>query len=523
MHESDLALVQVLCDEWKNTAAAPQGRLSQSKVSSGGGISDLIHQLRHKESSVRKSTAELLGRLGPSAHEAIPALLLASCDIDAAVRTSAVIALDQIDSSWPTDSSARGATRDLIEAMGRRSSEISQAASSLLSRIGRPAVPALAQALTDSVCDIQQVFVARTLGRIGPDAARAVPALALALASECAHVRQAAAEALAQIGQAAEPATPALVVALGDWHVRVRQAAARCLAHIGGAAELAIPSLIQLLADREDEVRDAAVEALAQIGSAAVPSLIEMAQARDFQRMKEWLRWRVEVSEWWTRPFGDDFLREPLKALRNAAWFFRYAGEDLVRVELVHEAVMRTLGKIGPAASAAVPVLIQATQHSSSNVRLAATRALGRIGPQANAALPTLTQRLVDRNVVVRQAVAEALAKIDSDWRSSSSVHEAFSVLVACLKQGEDEGQVAVDAFAVIGSAGVPVLVQALAADDRILRQTAATALGRIGPEAREAVPALVKALEDSHGWVREAAAEALGKIQPRFPGEPND
>ncbi|MDW8100242.1 MAG: HEAT repeat domain-containing protein, partial [Anaerolineae bacterium] len=46
-------------------------------------------------------------------------------------------------------------------------------------------------------------------------------------------------------------------------------------------------------------------------------------------------------------------------------------------------------------------------------------------------------------------------------------------------------------------------------------RKAAAGALGRIGPEAKEAVPALIQALRDEHAWVREAAAEALGRIGP--------
>jgi HEAT repeat protein len=508
--------VLVRGDVWKNTAADPRGSLPQPEIQPASELSYLIQRLRHKEPTVRMPTAEVLGQLGPKAREAIPAILLAACDIDAGVRKAAAAALDQVDSGWPTHPGATAAVPALIKEMGRRLSDISQAASLLLSRIGRSAVPELAQALTDTASDIHQVFVAQTLRRIGPHAAAAVPALAQALTSEFAHVRQAAVEALAQVGPAAEAATPALVVALADWHSKVRHAAARCLARIGGASELAIPGLIQLLPDREDEVRGAAVEALAQIGSAAVPSLIEMAQARDFHRMQEWLKWRVEFSDWYTRPINEDFQREPLKALQNARWYFRHAVEDHVRVEMVHEAALRALGKIGPDACAAVPVLDQALADPNPKVRLAAIWALGQIGPHASAVIPTLMQRLVDKSKPVRQAAADALGQIDPNWASSTPVRETLVALAESLKRSGEEGQVAVDAFAVIGSAAVPVLVEALASDDRILRETAATALGRIGPGAQAAIPALVKASQDSHGWVREAAAQALQKVGPQ-------
>jgi HEAT repeat protein len=40
-----------------------------------------------------------------------------------------------------------------------------------------------------------------------------------------------------------------------------------------------------------------------------------------------------------------------------------------------------------------------------------------------------------------------------------------------------------------------------------------AKALGKIGPEAKEAVPALIQTLEDEDAWMCHAAAEALGEI----------
>src|SRR5205085_4604058 len=46
-------------------------------------------------------------------------------------------------------------------------------------------------------------------------------------------------------------------------------------------------------------------------------------------------------------------------------------------------------------------------------------------------------------------------------------------------------------------------------------RQAAATALGQIGPAAREAVPALTPLLRDPDGDVRSAAFQALGRIGP--------
>ena len=44
---------------------------------------------------------------------------------------------------------------------------------------------------------------------------------------------------------------------------------------------------------------------------------------------------------------------------------------------------------------------------------------------------------------------------------------------------------------------------------------SAAFALGKIGPQTKEVVPALIQALKDQHFGVRASAAEVLGKIGP--------
>jgi HEAT repeat protein len=458
-------------------------------------------------------------------------------DVEAPIESVLLVVVSEVSMTDKTQQLLRE-IRGLIKEMGRKSLDISQAPSLLLRRVS-PTVPELVEALGDRGSDTCQVVVARTLGRIGPTAAPAVPALSHALTSEFTHVRQAAADALCEIGQAAEPAVPALACALADWSPMVRQAAARALALVGRGAELAIPALIQLLPDREDQVREAAIEALAAVGQPTVPPLTKFLESPDLSWLENWFK---EAVEWCNRtaerlekgeqiaiayrPGQDDIdaiRREPLKALRNAGWSFRHAVEDQLRLETAREGVARIFGKIGPAAADAVPALMNALADKNWRMRLAAARSLGQIGAKAEAALPVLVKALVDQGEPVRKAAAEALKRIDANWASNSLAQSSIEALVERLKRTGEEGKVTLDAFAVIGPASVPVLVAALVADDRVLREAAATALGRMGPGAQAAIPALVKAAQDSHGWVREAAAQALQKIDPqgsRVPGE---
>jgi len=50
--------------------------------------------------------------------------------------------------------------------------------------------------------------------------------------------------------------------------------------------------------------------------------------------------------------------------------------------------------------------------------------------------------------------------------------------------------------------------------DDQLNRQIIIEALGRIGPDAKEALPVLERLSNDTNPDVRKAAAEALKKIR---------
>jgi hypothetical protein len=58
-------------------------------------------------------------------------------------------------------------------------------------------------------------------------------------------------------------------------------------------------------------------------------------------------------------------------------------------------------------------------------------------------------------------------------------------------------------------------LIERLTNADLNVRSEAATAVGKIGPDARDAVPALTALLQDPNEEVRKVAATALEKINP--------
>ena len=63
--------------------------------------------------------------------------------------------------------------------------------------------------------------------------------------------------------------------------------------------------------------------------------------------------------------------------------------------------------------------------------------------------------------------------------------------------------------------AAVPALIEALKDEKEYIRREVVEALGKIGPGAKAAVPALIKALKDEKEYIRKEVVEALGKIGP--------
>lgn len=479
------------------------------------GLSGLIAKLTHRDASTREAAVLELGTTG-AAREAVTPLVRAAVDVERGVRVAAVAVLDRGEPKWPELLEA-DAIKLLVSALDSRFAEVWQQAVVLLGRVGGAAVPALCNELPYAR-DAHQLTILRALARIGPPAAPAVPELTHTLASEFDHVRREAAGALAAIGLAAEPATAALTAALADRNSDVRLACARSLARIGSPAGAAVPALLQLAADHVPAVRTAAGEALAQVGPGAVPALAEAVAERDAARLRAALHRHSELSDWWSRPWPPGVSREPLKVLRNVDWFFQYSEDELARVELVHAAALKALGRIGPEAAVAVPAVTAALADASRDVRASAAEALGRIGSAARTAGPALAGALVDASESVRKNASAALPQVDPDWATAPEAAQLLASWGAALCSVGAKAQSAGEALKLAGASAVPALLTALEATDRVAREQAATLLGQLGPAAREAVPALRRALADSHGWVRQAASQALKQIAPEEP-----
>jgi HEAT repeat protein len=81
--------------------------------------------------------------------------------------------------------------------------------------------------------------------------------------------------------------------------------------------------------------------------------------------------------------------------------------------EKVREHAAESLGEIGDAT--AVPHLIRMLGDSAARVRRDAVRSLGQFGPAAKSSLPAIEKLLTDKEELVREAAKTALRRIDPE------------------------------------------------------------------------------------------------------------
>ena len=216
---------------------------------------------------VRCLAAELLGKTGSGDETAVSSLVAALDDPDAYLRSVASAALAK--SGAPADI----AVPALVGLLQRERNPVHVRALSEYRDGAQPGLPVLLEILADPQLDSETRWnAARTIGKIGPAAASAVPALAAALQAPAATIREHAAEALGDIGPPAAAAVQPLAAVLHDSAPRVRRDAVRSLGQIGQPARAVVNEIQELLKDKEDIVREAARNTLQTIAPELLPT-----------------------------------------------------------------------------------------------------------------------------------------------------------------------------------------------------------------------------------------------------------
>jgi HEAT repeat protein len=481
-------------------------------------VSHWVKQLKKADVRLRQEAAEALGELGPKAEPAIPALIEAFKDWR--VRRLAARALAKIGPK---------AIPELIKLLEEESGSGGKVAGDALARFGAKAVPDLIKLLKGKPESVRQSAI-YTLGKIGPKAEAAIPALVGVMKQKKINVF------FEPVSYLADNWTIVSIsggLKFRDEILETRFEAAIALAQIGSKA---MPSLVEAISERGWVGHGSQKNALAQaIVQAAVLLLVP----------KEAGSCLAEIRNW---------LGEQLYALDNALQ---------VNDERTRWFVMRLLGWKGSEARAAVPILIRLLKDKNPSIREKATEVLAQIGPDAKAAILPLLRSLEDETVsgysiILRgqprayhydpwDGAVKALMAIGPE-AESRLLKEGVPILVRRLKTDTDYQSIVVALAAIgpkgknilpiiskfvrcnpryvpyeviyalgeFGSEGVPALVSLLKAKDATTRGYAVGTLGKLGRKAEPAVPALIKAFKDKNDEVRLGVVQALRQIRPK-------
>jgi HEAT repeat protein len=436
---------------------------------------------------IRITAARALGGLRDRA--AVPALIAALQDPDAAVRAAAAESLGQIGD--------RRATEPLIAMVADADDRTGHSAVAALRILAdQGAVGSLIARLKDD-CGQARLSASDLLGGLGDR--RAVEPLIARLKDDCGSVRATAAASLGRLGdtRAVEP----LIAVLDD--NAAGHDAAEALGRLGDPR--AIDPLVRRLASAD---RMAAAVALAQMGELCWQEWVKGSH-EDFARLAGSGHPRAaEIVALAADPLIDELIYAEANPYQTGDEWVPYLDQyvptgkepsGVPRDE--RDAIRKALTGLGPGIAALpiarrLPTLAPDRQASAAGL-------LEEMG--AGPALEPLMGMLPSLHPLARLRVVEALAKsndprvvgpiiarlCDEDWRVRSGAARALGRLA--------------------DPASVGPLQTRLGDADSSVRESAAEALGSL--KNPSAVEALVRRLSDSESRVRAAAAVALGRL----------
>lgn len=327
---------------------------------------------------------------------------------------------------------------------------------------------------------------------------------ALVLLAECESVpvRVAVIGRLAELGALASGATDTLARCLSADSADVVSAAAVALGCIGPSANGGIPALLAVLrSDRPvfQAVKLEAAEALGKIGIASLAGLES--------ELSCGVNYRIEVA---LRSIG--VMGSAASALLPVIVPLARSSEWRVALESA-----KAIGAIGSGDHGAVEAMVQLMNHPVGEIKEQAVQALYAIGKPASSALPALRHAMSEGHLTQRIEACAAIGRIEgpSSELASFLIRQLFSGEFSMNYNRERIAEV----IATMGNdakCAILALSEALDAcnEPDTVELAFIRTLGTIGDE--QAVPALARKLENSGRKQRTAVQLALDEIMRR-------
>eukprot|EP00439_Symbiodinium_sp_Y106_P027551 s2198_g3.t1 len=410
-----------------------------------------------------------------------------------------------------------------------------------LCNMGPTAIPVLEGGLKDPDVEVRLSCV-EALGRFGEAASDSATALAKCLSDESEMVWHEAFEALTKIGPAGPDKLAKSIQSAST--PQVQQRAVDFLGAFGKAAApyaQVVAGLLGCGADKLEKSAVAALKSMGEPGAAAVspillhpaPPVHDSINMLDDELKEAQLQRRLTAAAA-LREFGEDSfgqaaavahcLHDPEPKVRKEAVAtlrtLSVAGANALGALLdgsikldVRVLAIDTLGKMGDAAREWIAPLAKCLEDPAPEVRRSAAVALGEL---ANAQLvgavaehvELLATGVHDGDALARRRCIETLGKLGGSAKP-------YTESMAQILEGIDSWNwtPVAAALAELGTATskhADILADNLAHDARSVRWSAASALCKLGPTAKETIPPLVGFLKSEEVSLRCIGAQAL-------------
>lgn len=258
-----LAAIASSLSESRQAAVAILDRINPSwpdELAARVPIVPLIELAKSPDRQAALEASNVLGRIGVSARDAVPSLILLLARPEPALREAATRALDRIDPGWPTSEATVAAVTDLAKALASTTPDGFASAAGVLAGLGSRASAAAPELVAAARYGSERWRSARdALDRVTPGwrttaaATTAAKLIETRLAVPDPAARGRAADELAELSEKSAPAVTSLVLATADESADVRAAALAALRRIdaewvkSSAARNAVPELVKAI------------------------------------------------------------------------------------------------------------------------------------------------------------------------------------------------------------------------------------------------------------------------------------
>jgi HEAT repeat protein len=466
----------------------------------------LVMATEDSEFRVRWHAARAIGLIGEDASSAVPVLVKLLADPDPIVAAQAAAAIghiraDEDDDTITADDATRYAAGQeaVAKAIVHSDPRVRRAAIRAIRHFD-PAPTVLAPLFAKQLGDADPSVVLPALHTLADMEDVAVPVLMEALKAP--QSRYWATIALTEIGAEAAPATATLAQLAAEGEVHERLQAILALAAIGEQAAAAGPALIAAVQSPDKSLRFPAAFALGKVRAADADAALEKIVAGEDEVLAATAAWALAQIHRGEKPFAAAAEARLLKALT--------ATEPAVR-----EGAVAGLSDLAAQLGDDEKKKLAATftgllTDADPEVGRAAGAALIRLG---GVCVDTLRGKLADP--AMRTNILEILAGIGP--AAKPALDELVKELGDTDAEHASEAAVAIAAIGPEAAAAIPAL-QRLVADAKAaagVRYSAAYALGRIGPAAKESAADLRALTESDDDLMATVAVWAALKVAP--------